>query len=102
MILSIKQFRDHVTNESLYHPTGQAPLCERQLKFTGHCIRIPTYANRFFIYEYMRVLLNLLTKKCQEVFFQKKSYFKIKLILTLTLTFNLKITWLIYRSMIQC
>ena len=57
IMLDIKQSRDHVTNQSLYHLTGQAPLCEtireRQLKFTGHCIRMPTDepANRFVIYE---------------------------------------------------
>ena len=56
-MLSIKQSRDHVTNQSLYQVTGQVPLHEtireRQLKFTGHCIRMPTDepANRFFIYE---------------------------------------------------
>ena len=54
---STKQSRDHVTNQSLYQLTGQVPLrqtiCERQLKFTGHCIRMPTDepANRFVIYE---------------------------------------------------
>ena len=43
---------DHVTSQSLYHLTGQAPLRERQLKFTRHCIRMPTNeaANRFVIY----------------------------------------------------
>ena len=57
IILGIKQSRDHVTNQSLYHLTDQAPLREtireRQLKFTGHLIRMTTDepANRFFIYE---------------------------------------------------
>ena len=53
VMLGIKQSRDHVTNETLHHLTGQVPLRERQLKFTGHCIRMPTYepANRFLSYE---------------------------------------------------
>ena len=53
IILGINHFQDHVTNESLYHLTGQAPLRELQLKFTCHYIRIPTYEpdNRFVIYE---------------------------------------------------
>ena len=46
-----------MTNQSLYKLTEQVPLRktirERQLKFTGHCIRMPTYepANQFVIYE---------------------------------------------------
>ena len=57
IMLGIKQSRNHVTNQSLYQLTGQVPLREtireRQLKFTGHCIRMPKDepANRFFIYE---------------------------------------------------
>ena len=57
-MLVIEQTRYHVANETLYHLTSQAPLCEtiseRQLKFTGHCIHILTDepANRFVIYEY--------------------------------------------------
>ena len=57
IMLGIKQSRDHVTNQSLYQLTGQVPLREtireRQLKFTGHCIRMPKDepANRFVIYE---------------------------------------------------
>ena len=35
IMLGIKQSRDHVTNESLIHPTGQALLRERQLQFTA-------------------------------------------------------------------
>ena len=56
-MLDIKQSRDNVTNQGLYQRTGQVPLGEtireRQIKFTGHCIRIPTNepANRFDIYE---------------------------------------------------
>ena len=56
-MLGIKQSRDHVTNQSLYQLTGQVPLREtireRQLKFIGHCIRMPKdeLANRFVIYE---------------------------------------------------
>ena len=54
-MLGTKQSRD-VANESLYHLTGQAPLCEtiREQKFRGHCIHMPTDepANRFVIYEY--------------------------------------------------
>ena len=54
-MLCIKQLWDHVTNKSLYQLTG--PLHEnirkRQLKFTGHCIRMLTdeSANCVFIYE---------------------------------------------------
>ena len=53
IMLGIKQSRDHVTNESLYHPTSQVPVGERKLKFTGHFIRMPTNepANCFVIYE---------------------------------------------------
>ena len=57
IILGIKQSRDQVTNQSLYQPTGKIPLSEtirqRKLKFTGHCIRMPTGKpeNRFVIYE---------------------------------------------------
>ena len=53
IMLGIKQSIDHVTNQSLYQLTGQVPLHERQLKFTGHCIRMPTDepTNRFVIYE---------------------------------------------------
>ena len=58
-MLGIKQSREHMTNQSLYQLTGQVPIREtihireRQLKFTGHCIRMPTDepANRFVIYE---------------------------------------------------
>ena len=41
IMLDIKHSRDDVTNRSLYHLSGQAPLretiSERKLKFTGHC-----------------------------------------------------------------
>ena len=44
IIIGIKQSRDHVTYESLYHLTYQAPPHERQLKFTVFAIfhSIPT------------------------------------------------------------
>ena len=53
IIQAIKQSREHATNDSLYHLIGQAPLNERQLEFTCHCIRMPSDepANRFIIYE---------------------------------------------------
>ena len=53
IMLGIKQPRDYMTNESQYHLSGQALLRQRQLKFTGHCSRIPTDGpdNRFVIYE---------------------------------------------------
>ena len=47
---------NHFTNESIYHLICQAPLRKTidysQLKFTGHCSRMPKdeLANRFFIY----------------------------------------------------
>jgi hypothetical protein len=42
-----------VKNQSLYQITGQVTIRERQLKFTGHCIRMPTdqLTNQFVIYE---------------------------------------------------
>ena len=52
LILGIEQFRDYVTNESLYHLTGKAflrkTILKRENKFTG---RMPTEepANRFVI-----------------------------------------------------
>ena len=54
-MLGIKQSRDHVTKQSMYQLTGQEPIRERQLKFTGHCIRMPKDepANQFVIYESM-------------------------------------------------
>ena len=57
IMLGIKQSRDHVTNERLYQRVNQVPIREmireRQLKFTGHCIRMPTYEpiKRFVLYE---------------------------------------------------
>ena len=55
IMLGIEQSRDQVTNQSLYQLTGQVPLSERHLKFTGHCIRMPTDepAYQFVIYESM-------------------------------------------------
>ena len=56
IILGIKQSRNHVANESLHH-LDQAliskNISERQLKFTGDCIRLPTRdpSYRFIIYE---------------------------------------------------
>ena len=37
----------------MFHITGQVTIRERQLKFTGNCIRMPTVepANQFVIYE---------------------------------------------------
>ena len=57
IMLGIKQSRDHVTNDRLYQRVNQVPICEmireRQLKFTGQCIRMPTDEpiNRFVLYE---------------------------------------------------
>ena len=54
-MLWIKRSRGHVTNQSLYQLTGQVPFSETiregELKFTGHCIRMPTVepANGFVI-----------------------------------------------------
>ena len=42
IIMGIQQSRNHVTNQSLYQITDQVKIRERQLKFTGHCIRMPT------------------------------------------------------------
>ena len=56
-MVGIKQSRDHVTNETLYQRVNQLPIREMirewQLKFTGHCIRMPTDEpiNRFVLYE---------------------------------------------------
>jgi len=40
----VRQSERHMTNEELYSKTGQIPIskeiCIRQLKFTGHCIRM--------------------------------------------------------------
>ena len=41
-MLGFKQTRDNKTNESLFQLTGQVPLCERQLRFTGRFTRMPT------------------------------------------------------------
>ena len=63
LIEKLESMREHatvslcVTNQSLYQLTGQVPLRETirepQLKFTGHCICMPTdeLVNRFVIYE---------------------------------------------------
>ena len=56
-MLGIKQSRDHVTNERLYERVNQVSIremiLERQLKFAGHCIHMPTNEsiNRFAIYK---------------------------------------------------
>ena len=52
-MLDIKQSRDHVAKRRIYHLICHMLLRERQLKFTGHCIRMPTdeRANHFVIYE---------------------------------------------------
>ena len=56
-MLATKKFIDNVTNESLYHLTGQMPLREtirvHHLKLTGHSVLIPTEepGNRFVMYE---------------------------------------------------
>ena len=56
-MVAIKQSQDHVTNERLYQGVNQVPIREmireRQLKFTGPCIRMPTdeQINRFVLYE---------------------------------------------------
>ena len=46
IMLDIKQSQDNVTNERLYQRVNQVPIREmirvRQLKFTDHCIRLPT------------------------------------------------------------
>ena len=46
IMLGINQSRDHVTNERLNQGVNQVPISEmileRQLKFTGHCILMPT------------------------------------------------------------
>ena len=41
-MLGIKQSRDHLTNQSLYQVPRRETIHERQLKFTGHYIRMPT------------------------------------------------------------
>lgn len=52
IMLGIDQKNDHITNEHLYEMVQQVPIsttiCDRQLKFTGHCIRI---AEGFVLYE---------------------------------------------------
>ena len=56
-MLGIKQSRGHRTNERLYQRVNQVPIREmireRQLKFTGHWICMPTDEpiNRFVLYE---------------------------------------------------
>jgi hypothetical protein len=57
VILGICQKDDHVRNEDLYKRAGQAPISEqirhRQLKFTGHCLRMPDTepANNYALFE---------------------------------------------------
>ena len=65
IILGIRQFWDHVTNESLYHLTDQVSLRERKLKFIGHCIRIPTddLINCFLISLHDLFLFSLFTSQ---------------------------------------
>jgi hypothetical protein len=45
MMLDINQSEDHVTNEELYKRTNRCPVRvvvrERQLRFVGHCLRMP-------------------------------------------------------------
>ena len=45
MILGINQTEDHVTNEEFYMRTNRRPIREvvreRELRFVGHCLRMP-------------------------------------------------------------
>src|SRR5271154_6806012 len=45
IMLGIQQKDDHVLNDDLYQRVGRRPISEqirhRQLKFTGHCLRMP-------------------------------------------------------------
>ena len=56
-MLGIKQSVDRITNSALYKRVGELPLHEtireRQLNFTGHCIRMADDEpiNRFILYE---------------------------------------------------
>ena len=54
-MLATKTLIDNLTNESLYHLTGQNPLRETKndLKLKGHSVLIPTEkpGNRFVMYE---------------------------------------------------
>ena len=56
-MLGFNKSRDHLTNEILFQRLNQVPsremLSERHLKFTGHCIRMPTdeLINMFDFYE---------------------------------------------------
>ena len=58
-MLGINQKKDRLTNVELYKRAGnQRPvheiIRERQLKFTGHCLRLPAEepANLYMLYEY--------------------------------------------------
>ena len=56
-MFNIKQAEEHVSNQELYRRTGQRPVREivrvRQLKFTGHCLRMnkEEYANIYALYK---------------------------------------------------
>ena len=52
-MLGIKQSRNHVTNQIIGQVKIHQTTRVSQLKFTGHCIRMPTDepANRYVIYE---------------------------------------------------
>ena len=56
-MLNIRQTEEHVTNQELYRRTGQRPIRdvikERQLKFTGHCLRMDKeeYTNIYALYK---------------------------------------------------
>ena len=56
-MLGIFQAETHMTNTDLYHMPDEHPLSEmireRQLQFTGHCLRMPKdeLANIYVIYQ---------------------------------------------------
>ena len=52
IMLCIKQYKDQMINEYIYHLTDQAQIRKRLLKFTGHCICMPPYepTGRFIIF----------------------------------------------------
>jgi hypothetical protein len=57
IMFNIKQAEEHVSKQQLYRRTGQRPIREivreRQLKFTGHCIRMnkEEYTNIYALYK---------------------------------------------------
>ena len=57
IMFNIQQAEEHVSNQELYRRTGQRPIREivraRQLKFTGHCLRMnkEEYANIYALYK---------------------------------------------------